>query len=322
MVDVQKAVAECREAAARDCFFDDNVPNRSSVQKRVSIYSWNPGFPRGKAGAIEKQIAGKWHVITLQEAVDYVDHELLTNRFHVTDYGGCTVLFNKDTFFPQVEVKSIFLHDTRRELPDKVMAGDQGWVLQGVLSRASFRRPPLSGQKTFTVLSLHISNIYAPKRGIAKKLILTVRAIMIDQQIDLWQVISMEQHGDAATEITSVLSTKLLQTLRCQRRRALHLCGDPDRFKTTGLTTVGSLNRLIQIGIGKCACMVPSPSHVKLSACVQPIKVAIMRHGSTWISSIGAIPNHITENLTDEFYSKSVLRRTITPSRKGASAIS
>ena len=46
-------------------------------------------------------------------------------------------------------------------------------------------RPLLSGQKTFTVLSLHISNIYAPKRGIAKKLILTIRAIMIGQQNDL-----------------------------------------------------------------------------------------------------------------------------------------
>ena len=74
-----------------------------------------------------------------------MDHELLTNRYHVTHYGGCAVLFNKDTFFLDVKVKSIFLHDTRRELLDKVMEGDQGWILQGVLSRASFRRP-LSGQ--------------------------------------------------------------------------------------------------------------------------------------------------------------------------------
>ena len=57
--------------------------------------------------------------------------------------------------------------------------------MQGVLSRASFRRPPLSGQKIFTVLSLHICNIYAKKRGIAKKLILRIRAIMIGQQIDV-----------------------------------------------------------------------------------------------------------------------------------------
>ena len=95
------------------------------------------------------------------------------------------MLFNKETFYPDIEVKSLYFHDTRRELPDKVMEGDQGWVLQGVLSRASFRRQPLSGQKTFTVLSLHVSNIYAKKRCIAKKLILTIRAVMLGGRVDL-----------------------------------------------------------------------------------------------------------------------------------------
>ena len=137
--------------------------------KRRSIYNWNPGPRRGKEGTIEKQTAGKWHIITLQEAIEHVDHELLTNRFHVTHYGGRAVLFNKDTFCPDVKVKSMYLHDTRRDLPGKVMEGDQGQVLQGMLSRASFRRPPLSGQKTFTVLSLHISNIYAKKTWYCEK---------------------------------------------------------------------------------------------------------------------------------------------------------
>ena len=131
-------------------FHFDNAPDRSLVQKRLSIYNWNSGHLRGKEGAFEKQIAGKWHVVTLQEAIDDVDHELLTNRFHVTHHGGCAVLSNKDTFYIDVEVKSINLHDTRRELPDKVMEGDPGWDLQGVISRASFRRRLLS-----------IRNIYA-----------------------------------------------------------------------------------------------------------------------------------------------------------------
>ena len=46
MVDVQKAVEEHREAAVRrqesttrEHFFDTNVPNRSSVQKRLSIFN-------------------------------------------------------------------------------------------------------------------------------------------------------------------------------------------------------------------------------------------------------------------------------------------
>ena len=42
-----------------------------------------------------------------------------------------------------------------------------------------------SAANFFTVLSLHIINIFAKKRGIAKKLILTIRAIMIGQQIDV-----------------------------------------------------------------------------------------------------------------------------------------
>ena len=74
-------------------------------------------------------------------------NELLTNRFDVTHHGGCAVLFNKDTYLPDIKVKSIYLHDIRRVLPDKVVEGESGWVLQGVLSRASLRRQPPSGQQ-------------------------------------------------------------------------------------------------------------------------------------------------------------------------------
>ena len=70
---------------------------------------------------------------------------------------------------------------TFMDLPDHVMEGEQGWVLQGVLSCA-IRRPPVSGQKYFAVLSLHISNIYE-KKGIAKKFILTFRADVISQEV-------------------------------------------------------------------------------------------------------------------------------------------
>ena len=73
-----------------------------------------------------KQIAGKWHVVTLQEAIEFVDHELLTNRFHVTHFGQCAVLFNDDNFFRDVKVKSIYLHDVRRVLSEKAMEGDSG----------------------------------------------------------------------------------------------------------------------------------------------------------------------------------------------------
>ena len=126
MVDIQKATAEFCEASERKNATSSHMNSsgkhfatRSNVQRRLSIYNWNPGPRRGKKDAFEKQIAGRWHIITLQEASDYVDHELLTNRFHVIHYAGCAVLFNKDTFYPNVDVKSINLHDTRRELPIK-----------------------------------------------------------------------------------------------------------------------------------------------------------------------------------------------------------
>ena len=214
------------------------------------------------------------------------------NRFHVTHYGGCAVLFNKDTFYTDIEVKSNYLHDTRRELPDKVMEGDPGWVLQGVLSRAFFRRRPLRSQKTFTVLSLQISNIYAKKRCIARKLIFTIRAVLLCEHVDL---AAGDFDGTAwwcsSRNNISTMEEALLTAL-WQRRLALHPCGDPDRFRTTGLTFVGSLSRLIQIGIGKSDFTALSPSHAKLSACVQSIKAATMKHGSTWISSTGEKVSH------------------------------
>ena len=192
VVDIHKATADFREASERKPATSSHTNSvnkhfatRSIVQKRLSIYNWNPGPRRGKEDAFEKQIAGRWHIKTLQEASEYVDHDILTSRFHVTHYAGGAILFNEDTFYPNIDVKSIYLHETRRDLPDQVMEGDQGWVMQGVLSRASFRRPPTSGQVTFTVLSLHISNIYAKKKGIAKKLILILRPIMISQEVDL-----------------------------------------------------------------------------------------------------------------------------------------
>ena len=74
---------------------------------------------------------------------------------------------------------------TQDELPDQILDGELGWDLQGVLSRASFRRAEASGQKHFTVMSLHINNICVKKISVTKKLIQTLRAIRISQEVDL-----------------------------------------------------------------------------------------------------------------------------------------
>ena len=58
-------------------------------------------------------------------------------------------------------------------------------MIQGVISKASFRRKPRGGKSSFTVMSLHINNNYAKKRGIGKKILLAFRAVMLDEHIDL-----------------------------------------------------------------------------------------------------------------------------------------
>ena len=181
MVDIRRIAADFSDAFERiqtsstrdSCrggsVFTTGILDLDEVQKMLS----------------RKQIAGKWHLITLQEASDYVDHAILQERFYVTHFAGCAVLFNKDTFYPNVDVKSIYFHDTRRVLHDLIVEGEHGWVLQGVVSRASFRRAASSGQTVFTVLSLHINNVFAKNRGIAKKIIQAVRSLMISKDIDL-----------------------------------------------------------------------------------------------------------------------------------------
>ena len=161
--------------------FNFNTPNRSTEQTRISYYNWNSGPRRGKAGAIKSHIAVKWHIITLQEAIEYLEHDFLMNRY-VTHYGGCAILFNKDTFFSDIKVSSFYLHDTRTCDKYKIIEGETGWVMQGVVSKAAFRLQPRNGQQTF---SLHINNNFAKKRGIGKKLSLTIRSIMQDEHVNL-----------------------------------------------------------------------------------------------------------------------------------------
>ena len=134
------------------------------------------------------------------------------------------------TFYFNVDVRSIYLHDTRRILPDHFVEGEHGWVLQGVVSRASFRRAASSGQAAFNVLSLHTNNVFAKKRGIAKKIIQAVRALLISQNSDL----VAGDPGVVAAATISVVLTKYFLTLPCRRRRAPHHCGDPDPSRTIG----------------------------------------------------------------------------------------
>ena len=143
--------------------------SQSLVHKRLSSYKWNPGSRRGREDAFEKQIAVKWPIITLQEASDYVEHEILHERFHATHFAGCAILFNKDTFHPDISVKSIYLprHEARCA---RSYCRRRTW--RGFTRRTFtclFSSYCSQCQKVFTVLSLHMRNIYAKKKVLPRK---------------------------------------------------------------------------------------------------------------------------------------------------------
>ena len=77
---------------------------------------------------LRNKLREKWHIDTLQEASDYVEHDILQERIHVTHFAGCAILFNKDTFYPDISAESIYLHDMSRGVQDHIVEGEHGWV--------------------------------------------------------------------------------------------------------------------------------------------------------------------------------------------------
>ena len=124
----------------------------------------------------KKQIAGTRHVITLQEAAEYVDHDLLTSRFHVTHYAGSAILFNKDTFYSNIDVKSIYLHDTRSSHGWRTGVGHARCSFTCLISSTTNQRPG----NLYCVVSTYQQHLRQEERHR-----LTIRAIMISQQIDV-----------------------------------------------------------------------------------------------------------------------------------------
>ena len=49
-------------------------------------------------------------------------------------------------------------------MQDLIVEGEQGWVLQGVLSRASFRRAAVCGQILYCIIAAHQQYLCEEKR--------------------------------------------------------------------------------------------------------------------------------------------------------------
>ena len=171
---------------------------------------------------------------------------------------------------------------TFRVLPDKVVEGDSGWVLQGVLSRASFRRQPSSDQKTFTVMSRQ--ETWHRKE-----------ADPYDSCSDARRKggfgglpSSTELRGDESSATILKSLKRPLLTALCRCLPAPHRCGVLEQFQVSGLTFVDSSNLLILMDNGKFVSTAHSPSTTKLLVSARLTRVAITRPGSTLILSNGA----------------------------------
>ena len=139
--------------------FDRAASDLSSEQTRLSISCWNPGPKRGSPGAIEDHIAGPWHIVALQESVEFLQHKDITRQFHVAHFRECPTLFNTGTFALDLHVKSFCVPAEESYC--------SGWALEAVLSKARFRRIPRNGRSSVANMSLHCHKAVAKKRSIA-----------------------------------------------------------------------------------------------------------------------------------------------------------
>ena len=250
-VDIHTAVADFRDAFERiqssssqsngvNKYFSSQIP----LQKRLSIYNWNPRPRRGKEDAIEKRIAGKWHFIALQEASEYVEHETLHERFHVTHFAAVqfsstrtpstlTSASNRSTFTTRgEECKIILLKEN--------MDG---------LARCSFTCLISSSRSQWSEVLYCIVPAYQQQlrheNGIAKKIIQTIRALLISQNNHL---VAGDFSGTAwrcRSRDTPELSIKYFLAVLCLRRWAPHtFVGHLDPSQTIGRTSVVFLSTL------------------------------------------------------------------------------
>ena len=108
-----------REAFIRTCLsspsdykFDTSKPDRLLAQMRIGILTWNRGPRRGTPGAIEHILQGNGTLLLYRK----LQHEPFTNCFRIPHFAGCAVLFNKDTFYPDVRVSSALFTSTTQKM--------------------------------------------------------------------------------------------------------------------------------------------------------------------------------------------------------------
>ena len=132
-------------------------------------------------------------------------------------------------------------------------------------------------------MSLHINNHFAEKRGIGKKLILTVRTVILQEHVDngaAWR----RQSGSDPPPMSILDDSVPTRAYWCHP--APHRCGDQEACQVTGRTCAGSQNHRALRENGKSACTALS---LLLSTCwasATQITAAITKFGFTSFTSM------------------------------------
>ena len=157
-----------------------------------------------------------WHVITLQEAFDYVDQRVSHNSLPRDPLRRlCSPLSTRTPSIPtSMSSPSTFMTQDGICLITSWKKGNKDGF-QGVLSRAFLRRSPVCGQKCFTCSAPSTYQQHSH----------SLSCYDCSGELTWLQVISMELHGGIAAKTTSALLTKHLWTVICLLHRAPHHCG-------------------------------------------------------------------------------------------------
>ena len=54
-------------------------------------------------------LAGPWHTVALPESIEFLEADATTRQFRVAHFRGRATLVNKDTFEPDLQVKSTYV---------------------------------------------------------------------------------------------------------------------------------------------------------------------------------------------------------------------
>ena len=185
--------------------------------------------------------------------------------------------------------------------------------------KAAFRRQPGSGQKTFTVMSLHIDNNYAKKRGIGKKLLHTIRAVLQEEYVDL---VAVDFDGAGWRQSSGnnlnrlVFLRKHLPTQTFRRHQATHQSGALVQFLANGPMCVALSTPRTRAMYGRFVYTGPLQFPARSLASVQKIRVATTKYGCTWTSSATAMLTCHEEIMSNVSFSRKGLAPPRLPKRK------